>query len=65
MYFSQSSEIELVMRNVTEQYDDIYTCRAQNIAGNAESTTNVTVICKSNIRIIINDLILVFIFICI
>ncbi|XP_025417794.1 hemicentin-1-like isoform X3 [Sipha flava] len=42
--FSQSSEIELVIRNVTEQFNDIYTCRARNIAGNAESTTNVTVI---------------------
>lgn len=63
MFFSQSSEIELLIRNVTEQHDDVYACIAQNIAGSAESTTNVTVICITNHNI--NDLFLVFIFLCI
>jgi len=48
MYFSQSSDIELVIRNVTVQHSGVYTCTAQNIAGISESTTNVSVICKMN-----------------
>ncbi|XP_060859495.1 hemicentin-1-like isoform X1 [Metopolophium dirhodum] len=47
--FSQSSEIELVVRNVTFQHEGIFTCGAQNIAGYSESTTNVTIISKPTI----------------
>lgn len=47
--FSQSSEIELVISNITFQHAGIYTCGAKNIAGYSESTTNVTIISKPTI----------------
>jgi len=48
MCSSQSSEIELLIRNVTVQHTGVYTCNAQNTVGISESTTNVIVICKTN-----------------
>lgn len=47
IYFSQSSEIKLVRTNVTVHDAGAYACVAQNVAGNSESTTNVTIISKT------------------
>lgn len=58
MNFSRSSEIELVIHNVTEHHDGIYKCIAENIAGNSESSTNVTVMCNYESYILIYFLVL-------
>lgn len=54
LYFSQSSEIELLVRNVTLQQKGTYTCGAKNIAGNSESTTEVSIMGKINNNLFLN-----------
>lgn len=58
-YSSQSSEIELLIPNVTAGQDGLYTCGAKNRAGEAESSTNVTLLCKTNHNYIIIIIIII------